>query len=349
MGTGIPPGWFPARNTLLSAGNVPDYSNDLFRLASASTLLLSGVLSNPPPPPYGPQWVYVRQRFTKLLANLKLTDVQRQDGATKHAGVTASLNRWYWNHNSESANSLLIGSWGKGTHIRPPRDVDILFLLPPEVYWRFEGRIGNRQSGLLQEVRGVLAQTYSQTTMRADGQVVLVPFASFQVEIAPGFRRTDGTIIVCDTKDGGRYQTSTAEWELVDLNVSDAAYKGNTRALVRLIKQWQYECKVPLKSFWIERLAIEFIAQWQYRHNDVFYYDWMVRDFLAYLIQRAKGFLAMPGTLEMVALGDAWLSRAQTAYGRAVTACDYERHNNDFSAGFEWQMVFGYSAPLRAE
>ena len=43
---------------------------------------------------------------------------------------------------SEAANSLLIGSWGKRTQVRPPRDVDILFLLPSDVYHRFQQREG---------------------------------------------------------------------------------------------------------------------------------------------------------------------------------------------------------------
>jgi Second Messenger Oligonucleotide or Dinucleotide Synthetase domain len=304
-----------------------------------------GSPSVPTHPPVG-QWVYVRQRFTRLLGNLAITPTQRDDAVTKRAGVCACLNRSYWGASSGTANSILIGSWGKQTHVRPPRDVDIVFLLPSGLYHRFQARSGNRQSQLLQEVKDVLIRTYRATTMRADGQVIIVPFNSTSVEVAPGFRCTDGSIIVCDTNNGGRYKTSTAEAESRELTACDAKWNGNARSLIRMMKQWQRECNVPLKSFQIERLAIAFLEVWPYSFRDVFWYDWMVRDFLAYLMRWPNYSLAMPGTQETVGLGSDWLSRAQTAYFHACKACDYEQDNLDSLAGQAWQKLFGVAAPV---
>jgi hypothetical protein len=292
------------------------------------------------------QWAFVRRRFSQLLGNLAITEWQREDGETKQAGIRACLNRHYWGDNSETANSLLIGSWGKLTRGRPSRDVDVLFLLPPAVYHRFQQRSGNRQAQLLQEVKSVLSVTYSQTVIRGDGQVVIVPFKTTPVEIAPGFRCDDGSIIVCDTNNGGRYKTSTAEAESRELAASDTTWHGNTRALARLMKRWQRERNVPLKSFQLERLAIEFLNIWSFSHHDVFWYDWMVRDFLAYLMRCANGILYMSGTNEVIALGDEWLSRAETAYRHAVTACEYEYGNCQALAGGEWQEIFGSAVPV---
>jgi hypothetical protein len=297
------------------------------------------------PTPATYMWVFVRRRFTRLLAELTITEWQRDDGNTKQAGVRSCLNRHYWGVASETENSMLIGSWGKGTRLRPPRDVDILFLLPASEYFRFQAREGNRQSDLLREVKEVLVQTYTQTTMRADGQVVLIPFNSTPVEVAPGFRCQDGSIIVCDSNNGGRYITSTAEAEASDLSASDALWNGNTRALARMTKQWQREHNVPLKSFLIERLAVHFLRGWSYSHHDVFYYDWMMRDFFAYIIQYANGTVTMPGKGEVVPLGDAWLNRAERAYSHAVEACNHERDNHEARAGQEWQAIFGAAVP----
>jgi hypothetical protein len=293
-----------------------------------------------------PQWLYVTRRFTALLGNLAITSQQRTDVETKQAGIRACLNRHYWNTSSDTANSMLIGSWGKHTRVRPSRDIDILFLLPPSVYHQFQQRSGNQQSQLLQDLKNVLANTYSQTTMRGDGQVVVVPFNTTPVEVAPGFRCNDRSIIVCDANNGGRYTTSTAETELADLNASDACWNGNTRALARLMKQWQRECNVPLKSFQLERLAVEFLQVWPYSHEDVFWYDWMVRDFFAYLISRANGCIIMPGTGETVLLGNDWLTRAQTAHRHAMSACENERDNFEALAGLDWQEIFGSAVPV---
>jgi hypothetical protein len=182
--------------------------------------------------------------------------------------------------------------------------------------------------------------------MRGDRQLVVVPFDTTLVEVVPGFRCTDGSIVVCDAKDGGQYRISTAEAEASELAASDTVWSGNTRALARMMKHWQRERNVPLKPFQLERLAIEFLGFWPYSRHDVFYYDWMVRDFLAYLILRADGYLAMPGTTEVVALGSDWLSPALTAHRHAVAACDYEKKNYESLARNEWQEILGSAAPI---
>ena len=323
--------------TLLGSGLVQPLSPFPFCQPIPGAQLLGLVKQEPTP-----MWVYVRRRFTQLLGNLNITVGQRQDGDTKQGGVRACLNRHYWNEQSITAHSFLIGSWGKRTQVRPSRDVDILFLLPNEVYHQYQARQGNRQSQLLQEVRGVLAVTYPATTMRADGQVIVIPFNQTPVELSPGFLCADGSsIIVCDAHDEGSYKLSTAIAEAQELEAHDKKWNGNVRALARMMKRWQKERNVPLKSFQLERLAIEFLSQWPNSHHDVFWYDWMVRDFLAFLIGRTNTWIVMPGTGEQVWLGNDWLSRARTAYGFAISACDNERDNYETLAGRDWQELFG--------
>ena len=146
-----------------------------------------------------------------------MTDTHRGYGQKAWANVTGSLNRKYYNgSNSEIDNIIVIGSWGKHTQIHPPRDVDLLFLPPPEVYHRFQQRTGNKQSQLLQEVREALLVTNPRTSISADRHVVVVPFDKVTVEVAVGFRCTNGSIIVCDSKCEGTYLTSTAEVEAAE-------------------------------------------------------------------------------------------------------------------------------------
>jgi hypothetical protein len=301
--------------------------------------------NNPPQPTLPYSWYYVTPRFTQLLAKLAVSETHREVGLKKFNNVVGSLNRRYYDHNSETLNGIVIGSWGKFTQITPPRDVDALFLLPDHVYRRFQQRVGNRQSQLLQEVKDALFVTNTRTEMRADRHVVIVPFDAVTVEVAVGFRCTDGSIIVCDSKGNGQYVTSTALAEAADLDASDRAWNGNTRALIRMIKCWQDNCNVDaLKSFMIERLAQDFLLRWQHHLKGLFYYDWMVRDFFAYLIGQANRYLVMPGG-EIVWLGSDWLSRAQTAYRNAVSACENEYGNWQYLAGGDWQKIFGSKIP----
>ena len=48
---------------------------------------------------------------------------------------------------------------------------------------------------------------------------------------------------------------------------------------------------------------------------------------------------------ERILLGDAWQSRALSAYNRAVKACEFEYQNLVISAGEEWQKIFGTQIP----
>lgn len=292
-----------------------------------------------------PKWQYVTRRFTRFLDNITITEAQLTDGTTKHYGVRSCLNSWYYGYASDEENSLLIGSWGKETRVRPSRDVDVLFLLPIAVYHRFQDRSGNRQSHLLQEVKEVLGKTYSQTAIRGDGQVVVVPFNTTPIEVSPGFRMQDGSILVCDANGGGRYVISTAEAEAADIGTSDLLYGGSTRHLARMFKQWQRHCNVPIKSFWIERLAVQFMATYQYARENVFYYDWFCRDFLAYLLTQSNDAIIMPGTYDVIWIGDDWVHKAKSAHNDAIRACEHERDSNDILAGLYWQDIFGTVIP----
>lgn len=95
----------------------------------------------------------VKQRFDAFLGNIQLTQTQVNAGIERREKVVKVLNAHYWNSTSKSLNSKYVGSWGKLTRVRPPRDVDILFKLPASVHERFAQRAGNKQSQLLQEVK----------------------------------------------------------------------------------------------------------------------------------------------------------------------------------------------------
>jgi hypothetical protein len=97
--------------------------------------------------------------------------------------------------------------------------------------------------------------------------------------------------------------------------------------------------------FQIELLAAAFIQQSPWREKDFFWFDWIVRDFFAYLYYAANTFITIPGTSERIFLGNEWQSRAAMAHGRALKACDYERDNLVLSAGEEWQKILGLQIP----
>ena len=299
--------------------------------------------------PHDLGWAYrvntqVGGRFEAFVSRLNITQPQRDEATTKVSGIVRHLNQKYWGVDSDDAHFLIEGSWGKDTQTRPPRDVDLLYVLPYDVYQRFEVRQGNKQSQLVLEIKGTLKDLHQNTRMRGDGQVVIVDFANAHgVEVLPAFELQNGQYCICITKNGGSYKIIDPVAEIEAIEQSDASSSRTTREFVRILKRWQWHCNVVdyLKSFQIELIAIDFLATVGYSLTTRCLYDYLVRDFFGYLVGKKNGWVTIPGTHEIVWLGDAWLSRAQTAYDRAVKASRYENDEMPYSARGEWQKIFG--------
>ena len=177
--------------------------------------------------------------------------------------------------------------------------------------------------------------------------MVVVPFNLCKVEVAPAFQCQGGGCLVCDTHDGGRYKWVHPEAEIAAVHGADTALNGNVRKLTRALKQWQRHCNVPIKSFHIEALVMEILPRLNYGNRDEFRFDRLVRDVLGHMISRANGQFMMPVTGEVIELGNAWLSKASSAYGHALEACKLEYGNWETLAGDEWQRIFGTMIPTR--
>lgn len=279
--------------------------------------------------------------FTTFLANLELTRSQRDDAMTKVNSVGRCLHAKYYHGVYDPANVVVVGSYGKNTAVRPPSDIDMLYLLPVSEYYRINQVFGNGQSQLLQEVKRALADSFPRTDLSADGQVVKAPFASFAVEVVPAFPCDNGTYLTCYTADKGSWRVSNplAEYRaIIDL---DVIYESKATHLIKMLKAWKRTCNVPLKSIVLEIAACSFVRQWPHNQQSIFWYEWMVRDFFAFLLQHKNGTAQIPGLQETLSLGDQWVSRCQSAYSRAVKACEYERDNYRILAEDEWKKIFG--------
>jgi hypothetical protein len=292
-------------------------------------------------------WIGVRQRFQRFHEDLLLTRDQIEDGLTKQLGVRQSLQRAYYDRSTDTPPGFVVGSWGKGTGVRPPLDVDVFFELPVAVYHRINGNVGNVQSQLLQEIRSHLVQTYRQTNMRGDGQVVTVGFNTIAVEVVPAFRYDEhGRFYMPETNGGGRWKMVDPVAEMATIEAADRASSGNTRPMARMLKTWKRECGVPLKSYQVELLVAEFMSNYVYSQQDYYWYDWFMRDFFIFLCGKAWANIVIPGTFEVINLGNDWHSRAVSARDRALKACEYEYNDWTIIAGEEWQKIFGQRIPI---
>ncbi|MCA1605045.1 MAG: nucleotidyltransferase [Acidobacteria bacterium] len=215
--------------------------------------------------------------------------------------------------------------------------------MPWSQYARYNAYSGNGQSQLLQDVKAILQTRFSTTDkIRGDGQVVVVPFSGgHTIELLPAWKSQNGKYVIPNTHSGGSWKVVDHKAEIANVERSDGRSNGNTRNLIKMMKVWQAECNVPIKSLVLELRSVNFLSTWQYYDKSTTYYDWMVRDFLAALIEKANSWCTIPGINEQCQYGDSWLSRAQTAYQRAAKACEYEVKDNHYAAVREWQKIFG--------
>ena len=262
-------------------------------------------------------------RFTNFVRNISITASDAQDAYSKVNGVAGKLHATYHDPRyAQEATRLIIGSYGKGTQVKPTRDVDILFLMPRSELSRYDNYQGNGQSALLQDVRRALQQRYPATDIRGDGQVVVVPFSNgHTVELLPAWRRESGQFIIPNTHDGGSWKLADHAAEIDNVAQSDARSQGNTRALIKMLKTWQAVCNVPIKSLVLELRAVNFMNSWQYFAESSMYWDFMVRDFLSELITFANFRCEVPGTEEYCDYGDAWFASRERTRVQQRPAC----------------------------
>ena len=60
------------------------------------------------------------RRFDRFLANISIRRQDADDAATKYNGVAGKLHGHYSGTEYTGSTAFLIGSYGKGTQVRPP-------------------------------------------------------------------------------------------------------------------------------------------------------------------------------------------------------------------------------------
>lgn len=138
---------------------------------------------------------------------------------TRYETVTRSINREFWNLQSDTSHSMLVGSFGRGTAI-DTSDIDVLVELPKSEYDRYDIVKGNGQSRLLQAVRSAIQTAYPRSDVRADGQVVKINFSDgVRFEVLPAFQsvsywgQSDPTYTYPDTNMGGNWKSTNPKAE----------------------------------------------------------------------------------------------------------------------------------------
>ena len=279
--------------------------------------------------------------------------LQVQDGGTisnRYRLITRRLNLDYWNTDSEYSHSLYVGSYGRNTAIQGFSDLDMVFQLPYRLYVAYDNYGGNGQSALLQSVRQSIMKTYPHTNIGADGQVIQVPFTNgITFEVVPVFGNVDDSFTYPDSNAGGRWRVTNPKPEIQAIRTRNSACNGNLVRLCRMMRAWKSKWGVPIGGLLIDTLAYQFIENWSYRDKSYFYYDYMCRDFFAFMANQDKdqAYWRAPGSGQYVYGKGLFQWKATRCYNLALEAIEHEsaKPTREWSAKQRWRDIFGTSFP----
>lgn len=281
----------------------------------------------------------VSSTFQEFLQNLAIDN--KEEISDRYGEITKVLNIKYRNTESKISNSLQVGSYGRFTAIKNISDLDMVYILPWTEYERFKN---DRQSALLQEVKKTIQLRYPKTEMRGDGQVVVISFTNYQIEVLPAFEYEDGSFLYPDTNNGGSWKTTKPRLEIKAISDLHQAKNQNLRTLCKMIRSWKNYHGVAMGGLLIDSVAYNFLNSTTYFDDKSFkYYDWLIRDFLKYLsdLQNINHVFA-PGSNQKVYIKKKFKTRAKKAHKLVLEAIEAQENKN---ANQKWKKIFGRNFP----
>lgn len=292
----------------------------------------------------------ISQSFDEFYNSIKTTSIDSTI-AYRKGRIAKCINRDFRNGLDSEGNTLYVGSYGRCTDNIEVSDIDLLVILPSSVYTQYDNYRYNGQSALLQAVKNSISNTYSQTKMRADGQVVQVEFSDMTFEVVPCFEYSDRTFCYPDTNGGGSWRTMNPRAEIRAIQSRNQETNQNMSALSRMIRSWKNYNNVSIKGITIDILAHRFLRDYQYKSNTSVYYDYLTRDFFAYLmsIPSTQSSYRVMGSNRYITDNGYFQYKAKQAYNLALEAIEADQNKFNWKRNSKFREIYGTRFPYNRE
>lgn len=280
--------------------------------------------------------------FNKLSTAIQPTPSGISKGKLHASSIKARLSNSF-----EVSKTRFIGSTARDTAIKGTSDVDLL-----AVFKRGEARWGNQlvsSDTFIQKIRDDLNARFRATTVRRDGQAVVVQFGqgSEPVDVVPAifheFRGGLGSPVYLIPDGKGNWMESAPEIHNAFLKKSNEGSAGKLRKTAQLMKHWRAARQgIRLSSIYLELLLASqktCVGAKSYAH--------CLRDAFHLLRQReCRGLhdpLGVAGTLHAVqtqAQADQLVAAVNYAADHAQRAVEAESRGDWKEALRQWNIVF---------
>lgn len=285
----------------------------------------------------------ISQTFRDFLLNLRVSETERI--SRRYRKITRVLNRDFHYIESEERNSLQVGSYGRRTATKGVSDLDMVFELSEEHYLRYDSRTNNGQSALLQDIKKSILSIYPSTDIKGDGQVVVVSFTNYRIEVCPGFLQENGSYKYPDSNNGGIWKLTKPRQEINEMNSFNNTTNSNLKRLARMCRAWRNKNGVKMGGLLIDTLCYKFLkANEQHWETSYSNYHFLVRDFFGYLINTDKEqkIWYAPGSNQKVYKKYNFIPKARKAYTNIIAAIEKNESDTVYAI---WRKVFGLCFP----
>ena len=176
--------------------------------------------------------------FLKFFSAIEIKNLDKIKATVRE--ITKTLNSAYYAlEQDESSHCLIVGSLGRKTAIQSVSDIDIIFDLPAELFSQYDSHETNGQSNLLQDVKKKLIHRYPRTEFKGDGQVVVIEFDAYTIELVPAFKQSDDTFKHPDSNNGGSWKITNPLAEINACAICEAENKGLFFHFCQLLRSWR--------------------------------------------------------------------------------------------------------------
>lgn len=285
----------------------------------------------------------ISQMFEEFIDNLAISN--KQMISDRYAELTKTLNKQFRDTDSETANTLQVGSFGRKTGINGISDLDMLYIMP-KASWDTYNNAQNGQYKLLSDTKEAILSRYSRTDVSVDRLVVTVTFSNFYIEVQPVFEQEDGSFKYPDTKNGGSWKITKPRDEIDEISSADESKNQNLRRLCKMARAWKNKHGVAMGGLLIDTLVYNFLnSTTDYDNKSYLYYDWLSRDFFKYLSELPEQdyYLAL-GSNQRVVVKKKFQKDAKKAYELCLKAIEAKNNVND-----KWKKIYGRPFPAQKE
>jgi len=178
----------------------------------------------------------------------------------------------------------IVSSIGRETAIKGVSDLDIIFDLPNETFKKFDAYKEKKQSSLLQDVKKVLQERYPNTDISGDGQVVMINFDKYTVELVPGFKQSDDRFKYPDTNNGGSWKFTDPLPEIAESKKTAEDTDNNFKYIANMLRSWKNKQGFKFGGLLIDTLIYKFLNEKiQFRNIGFDTYLEMIKELFIYL------------------------------------------------------------------